>query len=93
MLTIEAGKRLTREVGTFPVLSRGGLLLIVAAGVGDVAVHLLSGAHAGHHGFGLAHLAHLLGVVGMVLVLIGVVADGVRRQFDRRPPAANRRYS
>jgi hypothetical protein len=83
MLTIENGKRLVLEAGAFPALSRVGLLLMVAAGAFDVVVHLTADEHAGHHGFGLEHAAHLLGVVGMVLVLAGVVAYGARRQLRR----------
>ena len=83
MLTIESMKPLVREVGALPVLSRLGLLVMFAAGAFDVLVHLTAGEHAGHHGFGLEHAAHLLGVVGMVLVLTGVVIDGARRQLRR----------
>jgi hypothetical protein len=83
MLTIDIGKRLVLETGAFPALSRVGLLLMVAAGVFDVVVHLSAGEHIGHDGFGLEHAAHLLGVVGMALVLAGVVAYGARRQLRR----------
>jgi len=83
MLTLETGKRLILETGALPYLSRVGLLLMMAAGAFDVVVHLAAGEHAGHHGFGLEHAAHLLGVVGMVLVLTGVVSYGARRQLRR----------
>lgn len=83
MLTIENGNRVLLEVAALPALSRVGLLLLVAAGVLDVVVHLAAGEHGGHHGFGLEHAAHLLGVVGMVLVLAGVVTFGARRQLRR----------
>jgi len=83
MLTIETFKRLGLEAASLPALSRVGLLLMVAAGVFDVVVHLASGEHAGHHEFGPEQLAHLLGVVGMVLVLTGVVTYGARRQLRR----------
>jgi uncharacterized protein YjeT (DUF2065 family) len=83
MLTIDNGKRLVREAAALPALSRVGLLLMVAAGAFDVVVHLTAGEHAGHHGFGAEHAAHLLGVVGMVLVLAGVVTYGARRQLRR----------
>lgn len=71
------------EVRDLPLVSRIGLLLMVAAGSLDVIVHLASGDHAGHQGFGPEHAAHLIGVVGMVLVLAGVVIHGARRQFRR----------
>ena len=83
MLAIENGKRLVLEAAALPMLSRVGLLMLVVAGVGDVAVHLVSGEHSSHHGFGPEHMAHLLGVVGMVLVLAGVVTHGARRQLRR----------
>ena len=91
MLTIESTRRLTRDIGRLPLLTRIGALLLPVAAVFDLVVHLAAGEHTGHSG--IEHIAHLLGVVGMVLVLMGVVAHGVRRQFDRRRLAANRRYS
>ncbi len=58
---------------------------MVVDGVLDVAVHLMTDVHAGHHGhFGPEHLAHLLGIAGMFLVLAGVVIDGARRQLRQR---------
>lgn len=83
MLAIEGMQRLSREARAFPILSRIGLLLMLAAGALDVLVHPASGDHAGHLRFAPEHAAHLLGVVGMVLVLAGVVVDGARRQPRR----------
>ena len=83
MLMIDMGKRLVLEAAVLTALSRVGMLLMVAAGAFDVVVHLTGGEHAGHHGFGAEHAAHLLGVVGMVLVLAGVVTYGARRQLRR----------
>lgn len=83
MLTIENGRRFAREASGFPALTRIGLLVMVAAGALDVVVHLMASEHAGHHVFGVEHAAHVLGVVGMVLVLAGVVAYGARRQLRR----------
>jgi uncharacterized protein YjeT (DUF2065 family) len=83
MLTIETLRRLAREVSDLPTVSRVGLLVMVVAGVIDAIVHLASGGHAEHHAFGPEHAAHLLGVVGMVLVLAGVVIHGARRQLRR----------
>lgn len=83
MLTIESMRRPIRDAQSFPLLSRAGLLLMLVAGAFDVFVHLIAGEHAGHHGFGPEHVAHLLGVVGMVLVLTGVVVYGARRQLRR----------
>ena len=91
MLTIEGTRRVTRDIGRVPLLTRIGALMLPVAVAFDVVVHVAAGQHTGHSG--IEHVAHLLGVVGMVLVLTGVVADGVRRQFDRRRPAATRRYS
>jgi hypothetical protein len=83
MLTIERVKRRYADVAGLPLPSRFGLLLMVAAGAIDVIVPTASGDHAGHPRFGPEHAAHLLVVVGMVLVLAGVVAFGARRQFRR----------
>jgi hypothetical protein len=91
MLTIESTRRLWTDIGRLPLLTRAGVLMLPVAGAFDVIVHLAAGEGAGHSG--IEHVAHLLGVVGMVLVLTGVVAHGARRQFDRRRTAANRRYS
>jgi hypothetical protein len=81
MLTLESTRRLFQEVRDLPAVSRAGLLLMIAAGALDVIVHLASVEHAGHHGFGVEHAAHPLGIVGMVLVLAGVVMYGARRQL------------
>lgn len=55
----------------------------------DAAIHLASDGHAGHEHLGSEHLAHLLGIVGMVLVLAGVVIHGARRQLRRARGAAH----
>ena len=88
MLTIETASRRVAEVRDLPPVSRAGLLLIVAAGIADVIVHLAAGDHAEHHGFSPEDAAHLLGVVGMVLVLAGVVTYGARLHFSRRSGGA-----
>jgi len=73
-----------RDLGRMPRVSRLGLVAMVGAGGLDVVTHLFSGGHAGHHGIGAEHLAHVLGIAGMVLVLAGVVVDGARRQLRQR---------
>lgn len=91
MLTIQL--RIARLMGNLehlPALIQLGLPAILFAGLFDVVVHALTGDHAGQRGFGLEHLAHLLGVVGMVLVWTGVVIDGARRQYGRRATLAAR---
>ena len=88
MLTIETWNRLRAEFRSFPMLSRFGLAVLLGAGVMDVVGHLLGAAPDHHHGFVVEHAAHLLGIVGMVLVLAGVVAHGARRQPSRRTSAA-----
>jgi hypothetical protein len=80
--------RFQREFRSFPAVSRLGLVVIVAAGVMDVVVHLLGSPAAHDHGFAVEHAAHLLGIVGMALVLAGVVIHGARRNPSRRSPAA-----
>jgi len=89
MLTIETTKRALAELWALPIASRIGLAVTLVAGVMDTVVHLLgSGGHAMHHGPLPEHAAHVLGIVGMVLVLAGVVFHGARRQLSRRAAAA-----
>ncbi len=89
MLMIEPLRAVLAELGTLPAMSRIGVAVIVIAGLTDVAVHLLIAAPTGHeHGaFDAEHLAHVLGVVGMVLTLAGVVVDGVRHSHRRATAA------
>lgn len=91
MLMIEAARRMRADARSFPSLTRIGLLVMVAALVLDVAIHLAADAHAahGHEHLGPEHLVHLLGIVGMVLVLAGVVIHGARRQLRRGSNAAH----
>ncbi len=78
------------ELRALPVASRIGLAVIVMAGLMDV-----SGPRGGNGrrtqritAFLPEHAAHLLGVVGMVLVLAGVLIHGARRQLNGRTGAA-----
>jgi|SRR5687767_720047 len=89
MLMIERFRTILAELGTLPAMSRMGIVVIVIVGLTDVAVHLLIAAPARHeHGaFAAEHLAHLLGIVGMVLTLAGVVVDGVRHSHRRTTAA------
>ena len=66
-----------------PPLAKVGALVIAIGLLADTVVHAL--IHHVHDevqaGFPVdEHLAHLVVVVGMVLVLAGVIADGVRTQ-------------
>lgn len=64
-----------------------GLVLMAAAGVLDVVVHLGSAGHHAHESFVSEHFTHLIGIAGMVLVMAGLVIHGARRHH-RRPRAA-----
>ncbi len=77
------------ELRRIPAITKLGLLVMVGAGVLDVVVHVAADAHAAHAhaAFGVEHLAHLLGMAGMALVLIGVVIHGARRQLRQRAVA------
>lgn len=66
-----------------PRISAVGIVVMIIAGVADVAVHLLTGGHH-HPEAAWAHGAHLLGIAGMVLVLVGLIAFGARRSVGRR---------
>jgi hypothetical protein len=87
MLMIQARRRILSELGELPAITRAGIVILVAAGIFDVVIHLVAGEHGASHS-GIAHVAHLLGIVGMVLVLAGVVAHGTRRHFSSRRRAA-----
>ena len=87
MLAIDVTREAARTVRRLPLVMIIGLLAMALAGVLDVVVHLGSvgsSGHVGHHGVVPEHLAHLVGVAGMVLVLAGVVIDGLRRQLRQR---------
>ena len=68
-----------------PLLTRLGLLVFVLGGAADILVHLseeAAGPHVEHTPLELD--AHLVTFVGMVLILGGVVVDGVRLYLARR---------
>lgn len=71
-----------------PLVSLLGVAVAVLGAALDLAVHLSAAADAHEHlhaGFtGSEHAAHLVVMVGMVLILAGVVVDGARRQLNRR---------
>ena len=83
MLAIHRVRRLPRP----PLAILPGLVLMAAGGVLDVVVHLSSVSHHADASFGGEHLAHLIGIAGMVLVLAGVVAHGARRHRRQRAAA------
>ena len=60
-------------------LTTAGVLSITLGLVVDVTAHGLAAGHASTAGStATEHLAHLVVLVGMVLVLAAVVADGLR---------------
>lgn len=72
-----------------PRLAKAGAIVIAAGLAFDTAAHTV--LHSIHDqligAFPLGeHFAHLVVVIGMVLVLAGIVADGVRsqRRFSRQ---------
>lgn len=79
--------RLGTELRSFPRVARIGLAVMLAGLVADVVEHaviphvhdqLIAGFPVGEHG------AHAVVVAGMVVVLGGVLADGVRTSHGRR---------
>ena len=92
MLTIEG---MLRQLATLPSLAKVGLVVMVISGLADVMAHLeaqpieLVGLPHMHTSFEAS--AHLGGFVSMVLILLGVVLDGVRRNRARREPAEHQR--
>lgn len=83
MLTLE---RVGRELPGLPLLARLGLVVLVLGGFADVVAHLDSASNVGHlHEHTSAEIsAHLAAFMGMVLILLGVVTDGVRLNRIRR---------
>lgn len=72
-----------------PVLAKAGAIVIVLGLIADLVEHTL--IHHDHEdllgAFPIGeHAAHLVVLVGMVLVLVGVVVDGIRsqRRFGRQ---------
>jgi hypothetical protein len=61
-----------------PIVARAGLAVIWAGLILDVTLHALSAAVAPEH------LAHAVVLAGMVLVIGGVIADGVWRTRVRQ---------
>lgn len=64
-----------------PLLAKVGVATIAAGLVADTAEHVFI-SHAGElilAGFAIGeHVAHLVVLIGMVLVLVGIVAHGMR---------------
>jgi hypothetical protein len=80
MLTLE---RARTELRSLPLLVHLGLAILLIGGLADVTAHLEVTGHTGH---GREHTAselsaHLIGFVGMVVILLGVVVDGARRAY------------
>ena len=77
----------------FPTLSRFGIAVMVLGLLFDFVEHDLAGsADASVRGFSLGeHAAHLVVLVGMVVVLAGIVRAG--RRIQRRLPHQHRRLS
>jgi hypothetical protein len=88
MLTLEA---ILRDMAAAPALAKVGVLLMALSGLADVVAHLeehgpeLAGHLHEHTSFEAS--AHLGGFVSMVLILLGVVIDGVQRHRARRRSA------
>ena len=83
MLTLESA---SRELRRLPPLVQVGLVVLALAGIGDIAAHLDAAGHASHvDGHTTAEIAaHVAAFVGMVLILLGVVVDGVRHMSADR---------
>ena len=79
MPAVAAVRRLSRTAHELPTGSQIGLAVMVLGFAADLLAHLdpaLDHAHGGATGPQLS--AHLVVFVGMALVLVGVVVDGVR---------------
>lgn len=79
MPAVPAIRRLSETADQLPMGSQIGLAVMVLGFAADLVAHLdpaLDHAHGGMTGPQLS--AHLVVFMGMALVLIGVVVDGVR---------------
>jgi len=94
MQIVDVVRATVRTVSDIPPGSRLGLLIIGVGFVADLVAHLAPGSDLNQ-----AHLtspqlsAHLVVVAGMVLVLAGVVADGIRNGRSPRRALAQGRHS
>ena len=85
MLVIEAARRVVSDVRRMPRVVHLGLLVAIVGFALDVVIHLSPAPHHHHVGFRPEeHIAHLTGLVAMVLILAGVVSDGIVRRRARR---------
>ena len=72
-------RRVAHEATRIPAASKFGFVVIVLGLVADLVVHLTSSAGHDHGGAsGTMLSAHLVVFVGMMIVLLGVIFDGVR---------------
>ena len=72
-------QRIAREAARIPAVSKLGFVVILLGLAGDLVVHLTAGVGHDHGGAsGTMLSAHLVVFVGMAIVLLGVIADGVR---------------
>ena len=79
MLRVAAIDRASTTAHQLPLGSKLGLAVMVVGIAADLVAHLDPGLEHGHGGMTGPELsAHLVVFVGMALVLIGVVVDGVR---------------
>ena len=82
MLTLEG---LRARIVRLPLLVRIGLVILLLGGLADVVAHVAVAGHAEHlHEHTASQLsAHLIGFVGIFVILLGGVLDGARRTYRR----------
>ena len=72
-------QRIAHEAARIPALSKFGFVVIILGLAADLVVHLTAGIEHDHGGAsGTMLSAHLVVFVGMAIVLLGVIADGIR---------------
>lgn len=83
MLTLE---RVVRWLRVLPILVQLGLAVFLCGAFIDVVAHLSTAGPRHGHEFTSAELrAHVVVVVGMVVILLGVVIDGARQSRPDHP--------
>jgi hypothetical protein len=93
MHLVEGVRPRTIVRGSIPIVSKAGIVVIALGMFADLVAHLDAGlAGAGASMTGAQLSAHLVTFLGMVLVLAGVVTDGVRQNRQAHTPENQRRH-
>ena len=83
---------MTRPTPPVPSFAKLGAAIMMLGLLADVAMHTV--ASGLHDGFTAGeHLAHFVVLIGMVVTIVGIVADGSRRQGRAARPEGSPRHA